>query len=187
VVGIVSRLADQKGFDLIREAAERIMALDLALVVLGTGQREYHELFEALAAARPDRVSANLRFDDELAHWIEAGSDVFLMPSRYEPCGLNQMYSLRYGTVPVVRETGGLADTVTDDDACAGAGNGFSFREYRADAMLDALRRAVAAFGVPTRWSGIVGRGMRTDVSWTASAERYLALYGDAAGVRRRP
>jgi len=186
IVGIVSRLADQKGFDLIREAVDRIMALDLALVVLGTGQREYHEFFESLAARRPDRVSVNLRFDDELAHWIEAGSDMFLMPSRYEPCGLNQMYSLRYGTVPVVRETGGLADTVTDDDARAGAGNGFSFREYRAEAMLDALRRAVTAYRDRKRWGGIVGRGMRTDVSWTSSAKRYLKLYADAAGARRK-
>ncbi len=146
IVGIVSRLADQKGFDLIHEAAEAILALDVALVVLGTGEKKYHEFLATLAVQHGGRVSVNLKFDDGLAHWIEAGSDMFLMPSRYEPCGLNQMYSLRYGTVPVVRETGGLADTVSDYDPAAGTGTGFTFKEYRADAMMSALRRAAAAF-----------------------------------------
>jgi starch synthase len=185
IVGIVSRLADQKGFDLIREAADAILALDVALVVLGTGQKEYHEFLAALAAQHGGRVSVNLKFDDELAHWIEAGSDMFLMPSRYEPCGLNQMYSLRYGTVPVVRETGGLADTVADYDPAADTGTGFAFKEYRADAMVSALRRAAAAFRDRLRWAGIVRRGMELDLSWAASAGRYVKLYGDAAAARR--
>jgi starch synthase len=186
-VGIVSRLADQKGFDLIREAADAVLALDVALVVLGTGQKEHQEFLAALAAGRPGRVSVNLKFDDELAHWIEAGADMFLMPSRYEPCGLNQMYSLRYGTVPVVRETGGLADTVTDCDTAADAGTGFTFKDYRADAMVFALRRAVAAYRDRRRWAGIMRRGMELDLSWAASAARYLKLYADAATARHRP
>ncbi|MBM3307097.1 MAG: glycogen synthase [Candidatus Eisenbacteria bacterium] len=186
VVGIVSRLADQKGLDLIREIADEMIGLDLALAVLGTGDRAYHEFLTGLAAKYRGRVSVDLRFDDELAHWIEAGSDMFLMPSRYEPCGLNQMYSLRYGTVPVVRETGGLADTVTDYDASKNTGTGFSFREYRADALLSALRRAVGTFREPDRWAGIVRRGMQLDLSWAASALRYARLYEDAAAARRK-
>ena len=183
VIGIVSRLADQKGFDLIREAADSLLALDVRLVVLGTGQKEYHELLTALAARHPDRVSVHLKFDNELAHLIEAGADMFLMPSRYEPCGLNQMYSLRYGTVPVVRETGGLADTVRDYDPTADTGTGFVFQEYRADAMMSALRRALAAYREPRQWSGIVRRGMELDFSWAASAAKYLKLYEDAAAA----
>ncbi len=181
VIGIVSRLADQKGFDLIREAADEILALGARLVVLGTGQPEYHEFLSELSERHPGRVSVTLAFDNELAHWIEAGSDMFLMPSFYEPCGLNQMYSLRYGTVPVVRSTGGLADTVEDHDAAAGTGVGFVFHEYSADAMTEAVRRAVKAFGDRDVWRSIVRRGMALDFSWEASARRYAELYGLAA------
>jgi starch synthase len=178
VIGIVSRLADQKGFDLLKEVGDEIAALGAALVVLGTGQPEYHTFLTELAKRHPDRVSANLTFDNEFAHWIEAGSDMFLMPSLYEPCGLNQMYSLRYGTVPVVRETGGLADTVQDFDPATDEGTGFVFQDYSAKAMLDAVRRAVRTFGDAAVWSRIVERGMSADFGWGVSAERYEELYG---------
>ena len=120
LMGIISRLADQKGFDLIGEAIERIAEQDLQMVVLGTGQLKYHELFQGISARYPDKIAVKLAFDNRLAHQIEAGADMFLMPSKYEPCGLNQLYSLRYGTVPIVRATGGLADTITDYDIQAG-------------------------------------------------------------------
>jgi starch synthase len=126
------------------------------------------------------RLSVLLRFDETMAHLIEAGADMFLMPSLYEPCGLNQMYSLRYGTVPVVRAVGGLADTIADDDAAGGAGNGFSFKPYEISSFLDAVGRALAAFRDPPRWRRIVVSGMSADNSWGASAGRYLDLYRDA-------
>jgi len=183
VIGMVSRLADQKGFDLLREKADDIVATGAALVVLGTGQEEYHTFLSELGEKHPDGVAAHLTFNNELAHLIEAGSDMFLMPSRYEPCGLNQMYSLRYGTVPVVRATGGLADTVDDFDAATGKGTGFAFEEYDAGAMLDAVRRAVSAHGDSDVWSGLVRRGMELDYSWGASAAKYVELYGRARSV----
>ncbi len=177
LIGMVSRLADQKGFDLIREAADAIVELGAAVVVLGTGQQEYHEFLADLADRHRGAVAAHLAFDNELAHWIEAGSDMFLMPSLYEPCGLNQMYSLRYGTVPIVRETGGLADTVDDFDPALGTGTGFVFQEYSSGAMLETIGRSVDAYRDPTAWAGIVARGMALDYSWTASAARYAELY----------
>ncbi len=182
LIGIISRLADQKGFDLIADAAEQIFALDVNVVLLGTGERRFHDLFTDLQEQYPGRMKIFLTFDDALAHTIEAGADIFLMPSRYEPCGLNQMYSLRYGTVPVVRSTGGLADTVIDADANTERGNGFSFREYTADAMLGAIRRAVAAYNDPSRWTPIQIRGMAGDFSWRRSAQKYIALYESALG-----
>jgi starch synthase len=182
---MVSRLADQKGFDLLREVGNDVVDLGAGLVVLGTGQEEYHEFLTDLAGRHPGRVAAHLTFDNELAHWIEAGSDMFLMPSRYEPCGLNQMYSLRYGTVPIVRATGGLVDTVADFDPESGEGTGFSFVEYDARAMLHAIGRAVAAFGDGDAWSALVARGMRQDFGWAASAAKYIDLYGRAKEARR--
>jgi starch synthase len=187
LIGIVSRLADQKGFDLLREVGDEIPKTGAKLVVLGTGQPEYHEFLEDLAARHPEHVSANLTFDNRFAHWIEAGSDMFLMPSRYEPCGLNQMYSLRYGSVPVVRETGGLADTVADYDPETDEGTGFVFREYDAAAMMRTIRRAVETYGDAAVWSRIMERGMAADFGWAVSAERYEALYrraGEAADER---
>jgi starch synthase len=186
VIGLVSRLADQKGFDLLREKADDILATGAALVILGTGQQEYHEFFGGLAEKHPDAVAAHLTFDNGLAHLIEAGSDMFLMPSRYEPCGLNQMYSLRYGTVPIVRATGGLADTVEDFDPTAGTGTGFVFEAYESAAMLEAVERAVAAYGDREAWEGLVSRGMALDYSWGASAGRYIDLYGRASAVAAR-
>jgi starch synthase len=181
LVGIVSRLADQKGFDLMAASLPEILGHDLQLAVLGTGEPVYEEGFRRAARERPDRLAARIGFDEGLAHRIEAGADVFLMPSRYEPCGLNQMYSLRYGTVPVVRAVGGLEDTVEDFDGWR-RGTGFKFREYDPHAMLLALRRALDAYRDGHAWRGLVQRGMAQDNSWDRSAERYEALYRQLAG-----
>lgn len=183
LIGMVSRLADQKGFDLLSEKADEIVDLGASLVVLGTGQEEYHRFLSELAERHAGRVAAHLKFDNGLAHLIEAGSDMFLMPSRYEPCGLNQMYSLKYGTVPIVRATGGLADTVTDHGE-GNPGTGFVFEDYTADAMLEAVARAVEAYGDPVSWQGIVARGMALDFSWGASAGKYVELYAKARDAR---
>ena len=180
LIGMVSRLADQKGFDLLRERAEDIVDAGATLVVLGTGQPEYHEFLSRLAADHSDAVAAHLTFDNDLAHLIEAGADMFLMPSRYEPCGLNQMYSLRYGTVPIVRATGGLADTVRDYGAPGGGGTGFVFEEYTADAMFEAVSRALEAFADRPAWVALMRRGMELDFSWDASAAKYVGLYSRA-------
>jgi starch synthase len=184
LIGIVSRLADQKGFDILGDAIENIMKLNLQLVVLGTGQQKYHELFQKIVAKYPDKTGLNLRYDNKLAHMIEAGSDMFLMPSRYEPCGLNQMYSLRYGTIPVVRATGGLADTITDcNDKTlkAGTANGFSFSEYTADELARTVKRAVeTCASKPKVWQKLVATAMSQDFSWDRSAAEYVRLYEKA-------
>ncbi len=180
LVSMISRLADQKGFDLLLEKAEQILQLDLQLVILGTGQKEYHRRLQRVAGKYPDKLGLALTFDNALAHQIEAGADLFLMPSRYEPCGLNQMYSLRYGTIPVVRSTGGLADTVTDLDASPERGNGFVFRDYDGGKMLDAIVRAINAYADQSTWHRLVQRAMDFDFSWARSAERYRQLYEKA-------
>ena len=177
LVGLVSRLTDQKGFDLIAASAESLMKLDATWVMLGSGDRGYEELLRALARRFPARVSTAIGFDERLAHLIEAGSDVFLMPSRFEPCGLNQMYSQRYGTVPVVRATGGLDDTVLDVDEARGRGTGFKFLEYAPWALQGALERALAAYQDPAAWRQIQQAGMRRDSSWDASAREYVKVY----------
>jgi starch synthase len=177
VIGIISRLADQKGFDLIAEAAEELMKMDLQMVILGTGDPKYHQLLEKLAKKYPEKLAVNLRFDNKLAHLIEAGSDMFLMPSRYEPCGLNQMYSLKYGTVPIVRETGGLADTITNYDKKTGEGNGFTFKAYKSKEMVDAIKRAVKTYQDQESWIKIQRTGMAADYSWEQSAKKYMELY----------
>jgi len=176
LLGIVSRFADQKGFDLLFQALPALLERDVALVALGTGEPAYEQGFEALARAHPERVAVRVAFDEALAHQIEGGADLFLMPSRYEPCGLNQMYSMRYGTVPVVHETGGLADTVPDADRDP-AGTGFSFAPPDAGALLDAVDRALLAFSDPTRWRTLQIRGMTRDFSWASAARSYLDLY----------
>ena len=177
VIGIVSRLADQKGFDLIEEKLDDIMKLNVQLVVLGSGEKKYEDLFTKAAKKYKKNIGAHIGFDEELAHLIEAGADMFLMPSKYEPCGLNQMYSLRYGTLPVVRATGGLADTVEDLDAKPKSGTGFVFEKYQAKQMLDAIKRAVAAFADEKTWTAAMKRAMAKDFSWGASAEKYIELY----------
>jgi starch synthase len=175
LLGIVSRLADQKGFDLIAKAAEEIAALDMQMLVLGTGQQKYHDLFQEMAVRYPNKIGVNLSFDNELAHQIEAGCDMFLMPSKYEPCGLNQLYSFRYGTIPIVRKTGGLADTVIPFDR--ENGTGFCFAEYSAEAMVAAIRKALAVFSDASQWNQLIHRAMTQDWSWDKSARQYLQLY----------
>lgn len=182
LIGIISRLADQKGFDLIEEISEELFAMDVTFVLLGTGQEKYHELFEKLAKQYRDRISVNLKFDERLAHMIEAGADMFLMPSRFEPCGLNQLYSLRYGTVPIARKTGGLADSIVDYNASKTGSTGFLFEEYEAPALLDAIKRALAVYEKQTTWKSLMKRGMKKDFSWKKSAKRYLEIYSDLLG-----
>jgi starch synthase len=180
LIGIISRLADQKGFDLLAEIADQLMSLNLQMVILGTGDEKYHRLFERMHLKHPDRISVNLRFDNPLAHLIEAGSDMFLMPSRYEPCGLNQLYSLRYGTVPIVRKTGGLADTIEDYDSKTGKGTGFVFEEYDPSALLDAVKLALRVYRNKNVWTELMKNGMAKDFSWEASAKKYVELYHKA-------
>jgi starch synthase len=177
VIGIISRLADQKGFDLIGEVFDDLLKLDLQLVVLGTGEKRYHDLFEKAAKKHPIKVGIALTFSNELAHLIEAGSDMFLMPSRYEPCGLNQIYSLRYGTVPIVRATGGLDDTIEDVNLSSGTGTGFKFKNYSSAEMLKTIQRALNAFGDQVLWRKLMKNGMVKDFSWESSARKYVQLY----------
>ncbi len=184
LIGIISRLADQKGFDLIAKVIDQIMSLDMQLVLLGTGDERYHLLFNEVAHRYPHKAGINLTFDNRLAHLIEAGVDIFLMPSRYEPCGLNQLYSLRYGTIPVVRETGGLADTIQDYEPESGEGTGFVFQKYDSREMLDALKRALSLFQDQTSWEKLMIRAMEEDFSWEKSAEKYIHLYQKAMAKR---
>jgi starch synthase len=181
LIGMISRMVDQKGFDLIAAIADELPKLGAGFVVIGTGDRRYEELWRELAAKHPSVIAAKIGFNEGLAHLIEGGSDIFLMPSRFEPCGLNQMYSLRYGTVPVVRATGGLNDTVQDVDPETCRGTGFRFVEYTPEALLGAIRRSLAAFGNRPLWRRIQKAGMRQDFSWDASAQQYVEVYERAA------
>jgi starch synthase len=182
VVGIVSRFAPQKGFDLIAEIAEQLAAMDLYIVALGTGDPVYEDLFRSMAATYPDKFLVAVAYDNTLAHQIEAGSDIFLMPSHYEPCGLNQIYSLKYGTVPLVRATGGLDDTIKAFDGRSGTG--FKFSEYTGAALLLEIERAISIYHQPEVWQKLVHNGMREDFSWGRSAEQYLEIY-QALGKRK--
>lgn len=184
VVGMVSRFVDQKGFDLIAEAAPDLMKENMAIVALGTGAADYETLFKKLAAKYPARVGLKIGFDNLLAHQIEAGADIFLMPSRYEPCGLNQIYSLRYGTVPVVRATGGLDDTVENFDPKTQRGTGFKFEAYDGPAMMDCMRRGLEAYRNDKVWRTIMTNGMAKDFSWKSSAAAYVTLYEAARRAR---
>lgn len=186
LIGIVSRFADQKGFDLIAEIADEMMKENVALVVLGTGQAEYERLFRQLSEKYPERVGVKIGYDNSLAHKIEAGADMFLMPSRYEPCGLNQIYSLRYGAVPVVRATGGLDDTIQTFVPKTQQGTGFKFEEYTGSALLQCLRVALATYGDAKAWQAVQANGMAKDFSWKASAASYVTLY-EAAKRSRIP
>ncbi len=178
LAGMVSRLAVQKGIELMFEALPAVLrARPLALVVLGNGEPRYEEFFAGLAQEFPGRVSFHCGYDDELAHWIEAAADMFLMPSRYEPCGLNQMYSLRYGTVPIVRRTGGLADSVEHYDPARGTGTGVVFNDFDAAAFAWALNTALDWYAQPAHWLRMVQNGMQRDYSWQRQGAEYLALY----------
>jgi starch synthase len=186
LVGLIGRLVDQKGFDLVAEMLEPLLAeIDLQVVILGTGAPEYHDLLRLQAARNRRQIAAYLTFDAALAQRIYAGVDMFLMPSRFEPCGLGQMISLRYGTVPIVRATGGLADTVTDYQGATGRGTGFVFRRYHSVSLVTAISRALEIYRQPERWREIQLQGMRQDNSWTASAQRYLSLYQEAIEARK--
>ncbi|HKW56494.1 MAG TPA: glycogen synthase GlgA [Candidatus Acidoferrum sp.] len=184
LIGIVSRFADQKGFDLIAEEAFELMNEEVSLVVLGTGEKKYEELFTALANAFPGRAAVKIEYSNEIAHKIEAGADLFLMPSRYEPCGLNQIYSLKYGTVPVVRATGGLDDTVEPFDLEHGTGTGFKFADYSGAAMMRAIRQAVHHCADERIWRRIQLNGMAKDFSWKGSAAEYTKVYHAAVNLR---
>jgi starch synthase len=183
-IGIVSRFADQKGFDLIAEKALELMKEDVSLVVLGSGERKYEELFQAMANTFPGRVGVKIAYDNEIAHKIEAGADIFLMPSRYEPCGLNQIYSLKYGTVPIVRATGGLDDTVEPFDLEHGTGTGFKFAEYSGAAMMYAIRQALHHCTDERIWRRIQLNGMAKDFSWKGPAAEYAKVYEAAMTLR---
>lgn len=177
VIAIISRLTPQKGFDLIKQAASKILETGAFFVALGSGASEYENFLQTLRDHAPQRVGVYKGFNEPLSHKIEAGADIFLMPSQYEPCGLNQMYSMRYGTVPVVRATGGLDDTVEHFDRTRGSGNGFKFGPYRADAMLGSLYEALRAYSEPHVWRRIQSNGMSEDNSWQNAARRYLEIY----------
>ena len=175
---MVTRLSYQKGIELLFDSLPAVLARQsMQLVVLGTGEPQYESFFEGLQARFGGKVRFVRGFDEELAHWIEAGADLFLMPSRYEPCGLNQMYSLRYGTVPVVRKTGGLADSVRLFDPETGEGTGIVFEHFNAEAALWALEAGIGLFRDRELWRQLVLNGMNEDFSWDQQAERYLAIY----------
>ena len=175
VIGVVSRFATQKGFDLIVEIMDRLVHEDMVLVMLGNGEEYYERLLTEMAERYPSKVRVQVKYDNVIAHKVEAGSDMFLMPSRYEPCGLNQIYSLKYGTIPVVRATGGLEDTI--DEQPDGGGNGFKFWGYSADGLLDALQRALTLFQDKQAWTKMMQRGMAQNFSWDNPAQEYVRLY----------
>jgi len=187
LVGMVSRMVDQKGFDLIAALADDLTRVDASFVVLGTGEPRYQDLWRRLAAEHPDRIGARIGFDESLAHRIEAGADIFLMPSRFEPCGLNQMYSMRYGTVPVVHAVGGLADTVRDHTPRRARPTGFVFHEYSPAALLEALARALTLFADARKWRAVQVAGMQQDFSWDRSAREYVKIYERAIVKRLGP
>ncbi|MFA4989633.1 MAG: glycogen synthase GlgA [Candidatus Omnitrophota bacterium] len=173
LIGIVSRLAGQKGLDILVEGIDEISQLDIQLVILGAGDLKYHQILQETAAKYPKTISLNLKFDDPLAHKIYAGSDIFLMPSRYEPCGLGQLISLRYGTIPLVFKTGGLADTVNSE-------NGFVFARYSARDLVKTVKKALCAFKAKTKWAALVKNALKSNFSWDVSASKYLELYAKA-------
>lgn len=181
VVGMIGRLFEQKGFDLVAQSIEEMLKRNIQLVILGTGREEFQKLLQRMQQAHPKKIAIAFAFDNGLAHTIEAGSDIFLMPSRYEPCGMNQLYSLAYGTPPLVRRTGGLADTVTDttsETLAAGTASGFVFNDYTPGALLDCLDRALKIyFNEPQTWRKIQLTGMREDWSWNSSARKYVHVF----------
>jgi starch synthase len=177
LLSVVGRLASQKGLDILLDTAEDIFTYGANLVVLGTGDEDIARRLKSLARKYPQNVSVNLGFDEDLAHLIYAGSDMILIPSRYEPCGLSQMIGMRYGTVPVARSTGGLKDSIEDFNAMNKKGNGFLFRDYRASALEECIKRALCVYSNVEAWNKLVDNCMREDFSWHASAKKYLSLY----------
>jgi len=187
VIGIVSRFAAQKGFDLISQIADRLAREEMIIVALGTGDKPYEEMFQRLSKQFPNRIAVKVAYDNTIAHKIEAGADMFLMPSRYEPCGLNQIYSLKYGTVPIVRATGGLDDTIEPWDARTGKGTGFKFTEYNGEALLLTIKQALTAYRDQTSWQVLMRNGMAKDFSWNASAREYGKVYEKVRQMRAAP
>jgi starch synthase len=186
LAGMVSRMTAQKGFDLLAQALEQLMALDIDLVVLGNGEPQFEAGMRAAQQAYPDRIAVSTAFDNDLAHQIQAGCDMFLMPSRFEPCGLTQMYALKYGTAPVVRATGGLADTVAEFDPATGSGNGFAFERHEAAELIAAMRRALRVFGDRAAWRRLMPNCFAADFSWSAAAARYMEFYRQLIADRAR-
>ena len=184
VIGICSRFASQKGFDLLEQIAGRLAERDVAVVALGTGEPYYEKFFRDFAFANAGRFSVQIRYDEAIAHKIEGGADIFLMPSHFEPCGLNQIYSLKYGTIPVVRATGGLEDTVEEWDAAHKTGTGFKFEPYNAEALLHAVDRALGAFYDKKQWAQLMENAMAQNFSWEKPAAEYAAVYEEAARKR---
>ncbi|PSH05699.1 MAG: glycogen synthase GlgA [Acidobacteria bacterium] len=185
IIGIVSRFAAQKGFDLISQAADRLAHMDVTVVVIGSGDKDYEDLFRRLVRHYPERFAVRVGYDNRMAHKIEAGADMFLMPSRYEPCGLNQIYSLKYGTVPIVRATGGLDDTIEPFDIRTGKGTGFKFHEYTAEAMLSSVQAALQVYAKPEEWRKVMLNGMARNFSWAVAAHEYLKIYEKVRASRR--
>ncbi len=188
LIGIISRMAAQKGFDIFADAVDSLMSLNAQWVILGSGEDGYENLFRSLQHNFPEKVSTYIGFSNELSHLIEAASDMFVMPSHYEPCGLNQIYSLRYGTVPIVRKTGGLADTIFDWDEMEksgkNTGNGFTFYDYSGQALYKTVEKAVNTFSNKSLWTKIQKNGMKMNCSWESSAKEYMELYKKAIDRR---
>ena len=181
LIGIISRLTGQKGFDIFAEALPELVKLNAQWIIVGNGEEKYEDMFRSLTINFPDKVASYIGFNNELSHLVEAGSDIFLMPSHYEPCGLTQIYSLKYGTVPIVRKTGGLADTIQDWDEMSyqglDTGNGFSFYDYSGYALLSSVKRGIDTFPYKDTWNKIQQNGMNKDFSWSKSAIKYVRLY----------
>ena len=186
LIGFISRMVEQKGLDLVKAVFDEIMATGAQFLILGTGQREYEEFFKAKQHEYPDNLSVNIKYDAQLADQIYAGSDMFLMPSRFEPCGLSQLISFRYGTIPIVRETGGLNDTVVAYNEETGEGTGFSFSDYNAHDMLHTMERAVSFYDKKGIWNKLVNRVMNLNYSWHNSAKKYSKLYNELTGGRAK-
>jgi len=180
LIGIISRLVDQKGFDLINYVMEDILRMDIQLVILGAGEYRYEQALKYFQEKYRGKLSVNLKYDTVLSQRIYAGSDMFLMPSLFEPCGLSQMFSLRYGTIPIVRETGGLKDTIQQYDEITHEGNGFTFTRYNAHDMLYAIKEAVHFYYHRSTWKYLMKKGMETDFSWKKSANEYMEIYKKA-------
>ncbi len=185
LLGVISRLVEQKGVDLYPPIMDKLLSQKIGFVLLGTGEEKYHKYFMDLAKKYPDQAGIRIAYDNALAHKIEAGADIFLMPSRYEPGGLNQIYSLRYGTVPVVRATGGLDDTVEDYNPETNTGTGFKFGPYDPEAFFSCVMRAIKLYDDKARWKQLVLRGMEQDFSWEKSGKKYLELYEKAVSYRK--
>lgn len=179
LIGVISRLVDQKGFDLIEKVMPELMKLNVQMIVLGTGEEKYQKFLKNAEKKYKNKLAVHIGFDEALAHQIEAAADMYLMPSKFEPCGLNQMYSLKYGTVPIVRNTGGLADTIIDYRKPNG--NGFLFNDYDPKELIKTIKQAVDLFSDKVKWNKLARQGMALDFSWKVSAQKYMKLYKDVS------